>query len=128
MEENAHKLKLENSLGSRILLFDALIHNADRSIGNSNILCINNEIWIIDHNNAFCRNWNETAFLRDHILSTDYAKAHDEDYAEFLAALKDPELAKTVEKHWSEMPPEWLDAPGLTLDEITSTILGFKQP
>ena len=122
MEENAHSLKLENSLGSRILLFDALIHNADRSTVNSNILYNKNEIWIIDHNNAFCKNWNESAFLRDHILTDDYTKARDCDYAEFLSALKAPELAEIITKHWSEMPPEWIDAlEGLTLDEITST-------
>ncbi len=129
MVENASSLKLDKSLGAKILLFDALIHNSDRSFGNSNILYRKNEIWIIDHNTAFCRDWNESAFLQDHILTGDYTRAHDQDYADFLAALKSTELPEIVTNHWSAMPSEWIDAPqGLTLDEITSTIESFKQP
>ena len=129
MKEHLKGRTIDRTLGVHILLFDSLIHNNDRSPGNSNILSSKDEIWIIDHNNAFSSSWDPKTFLAEHIFASYFTQAKDADYSDFLVSLKKSTILNDVSKHWNEMPSEWLDAEGgLTLDTITSTIQAFKEP
>ena len=129
MKEHLKGRILDAILGVRILLFDGLIHNTDRSIVNSNILSSKDELWIIDHNNAFSSSWDEKEFLTDHIFGSCYMWAKDIDYSDFLSLLQSPDILNIVSRCWAEMPSEWIDAEdGLTLDAIMSTIRAFKEP
>ncbi|MBT2235416.1 HipA family kinase [Nonomuraea sp. NEAU-A123] len=96
---------------SRVVWFDGLIHNVDRSWRNPNLLIWHREMWLIDHGAAlwFHHNW-PTADPRrpfdvgDHVLApfaTDLEGA-----AADLSAKITPELLETVT---ALVPDEWLD-------------------
>ncbi|MCT9933956.1 aminotransferase class I and II [Planotetraspora sp. A-T 1434] len=96
---------------SRVLWFDALIHNVDRSWRNPNLLVWHGGVWLIDHGAAlwFHHNW-PTADPRrrydadDHVLApfaTKLAEA-DADLGERITR----DLLDTVT---ALVPDEWLD-------------------
>ncbi|MET9067830.1 HipA family kinase [Streptosporangium sandarakinum] len=100
---------------SRLIWFDALIHNVDRSWRNPNLLLWHGDVWLIDHGAAlwFHHNW-PTADPRrgfradDHVLApfaTETARADAE-----LAPMITRDLLDAVV---DEVPDEWLeDEPG----------------
>ncbi|GAT66982.1 aminotransferase class I and II [Planomonospora sp. ID91781] len=103
------------ALASRLLWFDALIHNVDRSWRNPNLLLWHGDVWLIDHGAAlwFHHNWRTADPQRgfdagDHVLApfaTEMAAADAE-----LSELITPDLLDAVT---GEVPGEWLeDEPG----------------
>jgi hypothetical protein len=96
---------------SRVLWFDALIHNVDRSWRNPNLLVWHRDIWLIDHGAAlwFHHNWRtadpQRAFdAGDHVLAP---FANDvEGAGEYLAAKITRELLGEVT---ALVPDAWLD-------------------
>ncbi|MFD0885823.1 HipA family kinase [Streptosporangium algeriense] len=100
---------------SRLLWFDALIHNVDRSWRNPNLLVWHGDTWLIDHGAAlwFHHNWPTADPGRpfdgsDHVLAP---------HATLLAEA-DAELGETITRDLldgvvDEIPDEWLeDEPG----------------
>lgn len=66
-------------LASKIVWFDALVLNVDRTVKNPNLLCWQDDVWLIDHGASlyFHHNWASDymarsrapfALLRDHVL------------------------------------------------------------
>jgi hypothetical protein len=103
------------AFAARLIWFDGLIHNIDRSWRNPNLLLWHRDIWLIDHGAAlwFHHNWRtadprRTFDASDHVLApfaADLAAAGDE-----LLARITPELLETVT---ALVPDEWLaDEPG----------------
>lgn len=96
---------------SRVLWFDALIHNVDRSWRNPNLLVWHGDTWLIDHGAAlwFHHNWRTADPQRaygaaDHVLAP-FATRMKEADAE-LPGLITEELLRTVV---DLVPGEWLD-------------------
>ncbi|KAB8187569.1 aminotransferase class I and II [Nonomuraea phyllanthi] len=95
---------------ARVVWFDGLIHNIDRSWRNPNLLIWHRDTWLIDHGAAlwFHHNWRTADPRRafdagDHVLAP-YAGDVDAAGAE-LAAKIDRELLETVT---ALVPDEWL--------------------
>ncbi|GAA3810505.1 hypothetical protein GCM10022226_33600 [Sphaerisporangium flaviroseum] len=96
---------------SRVLWFDALIHNVDRSWRNPNLLVWHGDTWLIDHGAAlwFHHNWRtadpQRAFdAGDHVLAP-FATRIEEADAELTGRITE-ELIRTVV---DLVPGEWLD-------------------
>jgi hypothetical protein len=103
------------ALASRILWFDALVTNVDRSPRNTNLLVWHGRLWLIDHGAALYfhhawKGWREAsrrpfAAARDHVLLP-FADAIGEADAA-LAPLLTPERLRAVV---DLVPEEWLEA------------------
>ncbi|POX42945.1 hypothetical protein C3486_03410 [Streptomyces sp. Ru73] len=108
----------------RVVWFDALINNVDRSWRNPNLLVWHGELWLIDHGATMIwhHNWPgaEKAALKpydasDHVLATfgpDVAAAAEE----FVPKVTEELLTEVV----ADVPDEWLvDEPGFeSADEV----------
>lgn len=104
-------------LASKIVWFDALTANVDRTPRNANMLLWHREIWLIDHGAAFFyqHNWNgfldnaENPFrqIKDHILLSfaDEIEAADRELTEKLT----PETLREIV---GLIPGEWLENAG----------------
>ncbi|MFI6505730.1 HipA family kinase [Nonomuraea typhae] len=96
---------------SRVVWFDGLIHNIDRSWRNPNLLLWHHAVWLIDHGAAlwFHHNWKSADPRRpfdagDHVLA---AQATELDAAAAdLAPRITPELLREVT---ALVPDAWLD-------------------
>ncbi|MER6826846.1 HipA family kinase [Streptosporangium sp. NPDC000563] len=105
----------EPGFASRLLWFDALIHNVDRSWRNPNLLLWHGDTWLIDHGAAlwFHHNWPSANPLRDfdasdHVMAP-FATLMPEADAEFSEMITRDLLDGVVD----EVPDEWLeDEPG----------------
>lgn len=109
-------------LASRILWFDALVTNVDRTPRNANLLQWHGRLWLIDHGAALYfhhawRDWREAskrpfAAARDHVLLPFAGPVSEVDAA--LAPVLTPEvLRKIVElvpEEWLEGEPGFVDA------------------
>jgi hypothetical protein len=108
---------VEPGLASRVLWFDALVSNVDRSWRNPNLLLWHGELWLIDHGATlfFHHDWGRAERLverpyavDDHVLApaaTGRAEAARELAPQVTGALLDDVLA--------EVPEDWLaDEPG----------------
>jgi hypothetical protein len=104
-------------LASRIVWFDALVTNVDRTARNTNLLVWHRAVWMIDHGASlyFHHNWDDDvparsrgAFpqIKDHVLLAQAGELREVD-AE-LTALLTPEALETIV---SFIPGSWLDAP-----------------
>lgn len=96
---------------SRVVWFDALVHNVDRSWRNPNLLVWHRETWLIDHGAAlwFHHNWKTADPQRpfdasDHVLGP-FATRLDAAAAELSAKIT-PELLEAVT---ALVPDAWLD-------------------
>ncbi|MFE1173846.1 HipA family kinase [Streptomyces sp. NPDC058773] len=121
----------------RVVWFDALINNVDRSWRNPNLLVWHGELWLIDHGAAMIwhHNWPtaEKASTRpynasDHVLATfgpDLASAADE----FAPQITEELLTEIA----AEVPDEWLadepgfDSPDLLRQAYVRTLLARVQ-
>ncbi|MCG5211666.1 HipA family kinase [Streptosporangium soli] len=104
----------EPGFASRVLWFDALIHNVDRSWRNPNLLVWHRDIWLIDHGAAlwFHHNWRTADPQRpfdggDHVLAP-FATG----LAEADADLSPRITRELLEEVTAAVPDEWLDEPG----------------
>ena len=102
--------KVDPGFASRVVWFDALVQNVDRTWRNPNLLVWHRDIWLIDHGAAlyFHHNWPTADPLKpfdaaDHVLrasATNLPAAHNE-----LAPLITRELLDEVT---ALVPPQWL--------------------
>ena len=104
-------------LASRIVWFDALVTNVDRTARNTNLLIWHRKIWMIDHGASlyFHHNWDDDVAARsrgvfpqikDHVLLAQAGELRDVD-AE-LTAMLTPDALETIV---SLIPDSWLDEP-----------------
>ncbi len=99
---------------ARVLLFDWWIRNGDRILGpiggNPNIITTGSktvEVWLIDHHNAFERQFDASKFWRDHIFADTRALwtpvwRRAEMKRMKAAAIKLPDV-------WEAMPSAWFN-------------------
>src|ERR1700728_1731057 len=105
---------VDPEFASRVLWFDALIQNVDRTWRNPNLLVWHGDIWLIDHGSAlyFHHNWPTADPSRpfdasEHVLrerATDLAGAH----ARLAPQITEPLLRQVTRM----VPPEWFGARG----------------
>ena len=101
------------ALASKIVWFDALTANVDRTPRNANMLLWHKELWLIDHGAAFFYQHNWSAFagnaenpfrqVKDHILLPFASEIESAD-AELTAKLTPEVLSEIV----ALIPGEWL--------------------
>ena len=102
------------ALASRIVWFDALTANVDRTARNANMLLWHKELWLIDHGAAFFYQHNWNGFLdnaknpfrqvKDHMLLPFAGEIEQADRE--LTALLTPEALREIV---SLVPDEWFD-------------------
>lgn len=119
-------------LASRILWFDALVANVDRSVRNPNLLVWHDKLWLIDHGASLYfhhggSEWEPAsrkpyAVARDHVLLPFAASLPEADAA--LAPMLTPEAVHEVVKL---VPGEWLnDEPGFEdAEAVRSAYTGY---
>lgn len=106
----------DSDLASKIVWFDALTANVDRTPRNANMLLWHQELWLIDHGAAFYfhHNWdnfpknsrNPFKQIKDHILLP-FADALEKSDTEFTAKLT-PEIVREI---IALIPDDWLENP-----------------
>ena len=105
--------RVDGELASRVVWFDALISNVDRTARNTNLLTWHGRLWLIDHGAALYfhhgdGDWNAgaaTPFARiaDHVLLPMADRLREVDPA--LAARLTPEVITAVV---AALPDDWL--------------------
>ena len=108
-------------LASRIVWFDALVSNVDRTARNTNLLVWHRRLWLIDHGAAlyFHHGWdggsegagNRFPLIRDHVLLP---------WADRLQAI-DAEMAGRLDERivgdiLAQVPDDWLQGPDAFAD------------
>lgn len=103
--------KIDPNLCSKILFFDLLVQNGDRTLspdsGNPNILrSSSQDVVVIDHNLAFNPNFDAPTVLKEHIFSRhrELALAKRDEFSQ-LASIAEENLSQW----WEQMPDCWLD-------------------
>jgi hypothetical protein len=113
-------------LSARVLWFDALIGNVDRSWRNPNLLMWHRQLQLIDHGAAllFHHSWPRADAMTerpydvgDHVLSDQASRRHEAD-----AALSAAVTAEVLTQVLDLVPAQWLeDEPGFdSVDEVRS--------
>ncbi len=127
----------DSSLASRIVWFDALVTNVDRTPRNTNLLVWHDRLWLIDHGASlyFHHNWPSRdgaaleaasrrpfAAVRDHVLLP-FARSIPEADAT-LASLLTPDVLRAV---IDLIPAEWLaDEQGFgSVEEVRSAYVAY---
>jgi hypothetical protein len=127
----------DSGLASRIVWFDALVTNVDRTPRNTNLLVWHNRLWLIDHGASlyFHHNWpardgtaleaasrRPFAAARDHVLLPFAGSIPDADAA--LAPRLTPEVLRAVV---DLIPDQWLDnEPGFgSAEEVRSAYVAY---
>ena len=108
---------IEGDLASRIVWFDALVSNVDRTARNTNLLMWHRKPWLIDHGAAltFHHAWDGTvadparpfAPIREHVLLPTASPLAEVD-ADLAARLPRPVLAAVL----ADVPDAWLAGAG----------------
>lgn len=127
----------DSGLASRIVWFDALVTNVDRTPRNTNLLVWHDRLWLIDHGASlyFHHNWparDRTALqaasrrpfaaVGDHVLLPFARSIPEADAA--LASRLTPDVLRAV---IDLIPAEWLaDEPGFaSADEVRSAYVAY---
>jgi hypothetical protein len=127
----------DSDLASRIVWFDALVTNVDRTPRNTNLLVWHNRLWLIDHGASlyFHHNWpakdgaaleaasqRPFAAARDHVLLP-FADSIPEADAALAPQLTPGVLHAVVDL----IPAEWLaDEPGFaSAEEVRSAYVAY---
>ena len=127
----------DGPLASRILWFDALVQNVDRTPRNTNLLVWHDRLWLIDHGASlyFHHNWpgrdgpkleavaqRPFAAARDHVLLPFADRIGDAEAG--LAPLLTPEVVEGV---IASIPDEWLaDEPGFAdAEEVRAAYVSY---
>lgn len=124
---------IDPRLAAALVWFDALVLNVDRTLKNPNLLCWQDDIWLIDHGASFYfhHNWagdymtrSRQPFrpLKDHVLLP-YAgdlRARDEELA-------GPLTTGLLEEITNAIPDSWLadEPPFASPDEVRRAYLSF---
>lgn len=101
-------------LASRIVWFDALVTNVDRTPKNTNLLVWHKDLWMIDHGATliFHHNWSDDTLrrsgkpfpqIKQHVLLRWASEIHKADRE--LAAMLSPEVLDAI---LDAVPDEWL--------------------
>lgn len=110
---------IDAALASKIVWFDSLVTNVDRTVRNTNMLIWNKELWLIDHGAALYfhhswKNFDEEARrpftrVKDHVLLPLASELDRADTA--FRAILTPERIRAIV---ALVPDEWLgdDEPG----------------
>ena len=107
-------MKADALLASKIVWIDSLLMNVDRTARNTNMLCWNKELWLIDHGAALYfhhapENWEEQAArpftaIKDHVLLPQADRLEEAE-----AQLK-PLITDELLQHLAGLiPHDWLD-------------------
>ena len=127
----------DSNLASRIVWFDALVTNVDRTPRNTNLLVWHDRLWLIDHGASlyFHHNWPPRdgaaleaagrypfAAVRDHVLLPFAGSIPEADAT--LASLLTPDVLRAV---IDLIPTEWLaDEPGFgSVEEVRSAYVAY---
>ncbi len=122
----------EPDLASRILWFDALVANVDRSIRNPNMLVWHKKLWLIDHGASLYfhhggSDWEPASrkpytMAREHVLLPFASSLPEADAA--LAPMLTRETVRTIVEL---VPEEWLnDEPGFEdAEAVRSAYVGY---
>jgi hypothetical protein len=127
----------DSSLASRIVWFDALVTNVDRTPRNTNLLVWHDRLWLIDHGASlyFHHNWpareggtleaasrRPFAAVRDHVLLP-FARSIPEADAALVSRLSPDVLRAVIDL----IPAEWLaDEPGFgSVEEVRSAYVAY---
>lgn len=123
----------DSDLASRIVWFDALVTNVDRTPRNTNLLVWHKRLWLIDHGASlyFHHNWpardgtasqRPFAAARDHVLLP-FAGSISEADADLAPLLTNDVLNAIVDL----IPEQWLaDEPGFgSADEVRSAYVAY---
>ncbi len=126
----------DSDLASRIVWFDALVTNVDRTPRNTNLLVWHDRLWLIDHGASlyFHHNWpardgaleaaglRPFAAARDHVLLPFASSIPEADAV--LAPLLTPDVLRSIV---DVIPEEWLaDEPGFgSAEEVRSAYLTY---
>lgn len=107
--------RVDPVLASRILWFDCLITNVDRTARNTNMLMWNKQLWLIDHGASLYfqhtwHNWEEQAKrpfaqIKDHVLLFMATDAEMEKTDTDFRSILTEEVLRTVV---AKVPEEWL--------------------
>jgi hypothetical protein len=115
---------IDHYLSSKIVWFDCLITNVDRTARNTNMLTWNKELWLIDHGASFFfhhswQNWEQQAAkpfaqVKDHVLLRK-ASMLEEVNNEFVKIIT-PEVIRSIV---GLIPADWLlqESPFSSLEE-----------
>jgi hypothetical protein len=108
--------RIDPTLASRIVWFDALVSNVDRTVRNTNMLIWHRAPWIIDHGATLyfhhAPGWEDDAararaafpLIKDHVLARHATQLQEQDEA--MAARLD---AQTIDDILATVPDEWLE-------------------
>ncbi|MDF7798257.1 hypothetical protein P4C99_02200 [Pontiellaceae bacterium B1224] len=113
-------------LRRKILLFDWWVQNEDRTLGerggNVNLLWspAEQELTVIDHNNAFDREFDETAFFQNHAFRDERGKIPASFLLEQRAAFEN--MAGRFESLIRDFPESWTDRDGFPGDFVPETV------
>jgi hypothetical protein len=127
----------DSGLASRIVWFDALVTNVDRTPRNTNLLVWHNRLWLIDHGASlyFHHNWpardrkaleavsrRPFAAVRDHVLLPFATSISEADAA--LAPRLAPEVLRSIV---DMIPEEWLVIEPLLgdIEEVRSAYVAY---
>jgi hypothetical protein len=119
-------------VASRILWFDALVQNVDRTPRNPNLLVWHRRLWLIDHGASLYfhhawSGWREASMMP-------FATVHDHVLLPFAGAVPEVDAAlgplltpETLAEILAAIPDEWLDGePGFRgVDEVRSAYAEF---
>ena len=110
---------IEPDLASRIVWFDALVTNMDRTVRNTNLLMWHKRVWLIDHGASLYAHhtpgWTSDAaratapfpLISKHVLARKAARLSEIDA--YMASRLTPEVVADV---MSLIPLEWIDPEG----------------
>ncbi|MFC6099043.1 HipA family kinase [Olivibacter domesticus] len=105
---------VDEDLASKIVWFDALLMNVDRTVKNTNMLMWHKELWLIDQGASLYfhhswHNWQEQALkpfvqIKDHVLLARASGLEEVDYVAKKILHRD-----FIEQVVSLIPDEWLE-------------------
>jgi hypothetical protein len=115
----------DSGLASRIVWFDALVTNVDRTPRNTNLLVWHQRLWLIDHEASlyFHHNWPaRDGSANNHVLLPFANSIPEADAA--LAPRLTPEVLRSIV---GLVPEEWLaDEPGFgSVEEVRSAYVAY---
>lgn len=125
-------VEVDPLLASKIVVFDALFMNIDRTIKNTNLLWWHNELWLIDHGAGiyFHHNWpsletsaqSAFAMIKDHVLLPLAAEIPVAKQC-VIEQLKEPFFKELLD----QIPEEWLSEvePELSIETIKKGYVDF---
>lgn len=107
--EKHHIARLEKPTKRDILVFDKWIRNLDRTAGNHNLIfnISEFELFVIDHNLAFDREFDHQKFLESHLFAKEWDDVCGDWIERETYKNKMKTAMQTFEHAWQTLPEEW---------------------